>query len=104
MKNSRITPIYEEIPENPSLPNREARPIFSGKERRRLDDFGALRPDRDTYTYSEVPFYEEIPNSWEGVVRKPKDESYDEQELDRTVKWAMENIDFSETGMLLRRI
>lgn len=87
--------------------------MFSGIERRRLDDFGMLRPDRDTHTYNEVPFYEEIPNSWEGVVRPPNGESefrisgyksYDEQELDQTVKWAMENIDFSETGMQFRRI
>ena len=108
VNNSRITPIYEEIPEVLPLQKPKARTVVSRKDQG-LDNIGVSFLDTDIGKYNDVPIYEEVQDVWERRVKAPPQEpavfnssskSYEEQELDDTVKWAMENFDFSETGLL----
>jgi len=105
VNNSRIAPIYEEIPEVLPLQKPIARPVVSRKDQG-LDNIGISFPDTDIHKYNDVPIYEDVQDVWERRVKTPTQEpgvftsgikSHEEQELDDTVKWAMENFDFTET-------
>ena len=110
IKNSRITPIYEEIPDDFNLRRPSPRRNAWETERQELGAYDTLF-DRDKSAVSVAPLYEEIPDLWDGRFNTPTREtrflrergkSPEEQTLDQTVKWAMDNFVFSETGMLYK--
>lgn len=103
IKNSRITPIYEEIPELVSheIPRNFSQSIV----KRTAWEQQPLKNSEER----NVPVYEEIPDVWNDSVRIPTNRqtkqftiignlSPEEEVLDRTVQWAMDNFVFSETG------
>ena len=113
VEDSKITPIYEEIPEAPPPRRYITKPVCSRTAQERVRNFRTSRPDRDAYKYNEEPFYEEIREVWRGKGRTPTRQSgplrlgsisYEEHKLDQTVKWAMDNFDFSETGKLFDKL
>ena len=103
VKNSKILPIYDTIPEFglPQPPNARRVAWNDNADDRvysYVDDVSAIDRDRNASREADNHLSFNTQPSLPKRTYPRLNRSFEEQALDKTVQWAMENFGFSETG------